>query len=529
MAGCADSPTFYQSCSNRVLFTSGAVACIRVEDMDYIREPARDVPVLHDTDVLVAGAGISGLFAALESAAYGARTTVVDEFSSVGGNYGPGLGSRHDLWQSPKQDDRGLGGQVGAFMDALDARGGLKKFDFISGGDNVNWRWDAMDPIPVIDRDEFQRLALQRLRELNVVLLLSTTVAGAIVTDGTVGGVFIETGEGRRAVTAKVVIDTTGEADVAAAAGAETDDRHAREEAGMGLFFRVEGVEWDRYETFRSAERDKPLAADEQRWVDEVLYGALERVWQNYPREVLPFMKADWESGAFKYVASVPGGAHVYKIPFATHDQDVTTIEARWAGGKMSVLNALDRSTIEAAARAHAYDTVDFYRRHVPGCEQIRISQIAPYMGNRYSRTIVPDYTMTKDDIVSERKFDDVVHVLTTLYKYGGGSNGQGKTNLDLKNREEGHRFDIPLGQFLPRGVDGMLAAGRSIGRDRTASLRWRWIAKVTGGVAGLAAAKAAADGVPPRDLEIPSLQRALVKAGYYLGEPDRLADLGLV
>ena len=96
-------------------------------------------------------------------------------------------------------------------------------------------------------------------------------------------------------------------------------------------------------------------------------------------------------------------------------------------------------------------------------------------------------------------------------------------------NREEGHRFDIPLGQFLPRGVDGMLAAGRSIGRDRTASLRWRWIAKVTGGVAGLAAAKAAADGVPPLDLEIPSLQRALVKAGYYLGEPDRLADLGLV
>ena len=156
-------------------------------------------------------------------------------------------------------------------------------------------------------------------------------------------------------------------------------------------------------------------------------------------------------------------------------------------------------------------------------------------MGNRYSRTIVPDYTMTKDDIVAERNFDAVVHVLTTLYKYGGGSgqtgskSGGSRSYLDLKNREEGHRFDIPLGQFLPRGVDGMLAAGRSIGRDRTASLRWRWIAKVTGGVAGLAAAKAAADGVPPRDLEILSLQRALVKAGYYLGEPDRLADLGLV
>ena len=59
---------------------------------DVIHEAARDVPVLHDTEVLVAGAGISGLFAALEAAAAGARTTLVDEYSAVGGNYGPGLG-----------------------------------------------------------------------------------------------------------------------------------------------------------------------------------------------------------------------------------------------------------------------------------------------------------------------------------------------------------------------------------------------------------------------------------------------------
>jgi hypothetical protein len=340
-------------------------------------------------------------------------------------------------------------------------------------------------------------------------------------------------------VTAKVVVDTTGEADVAAAAGAETDDRHAREDAGMGLFFRVAGVDWARYETFRAAERDKPLTDHEQRWVDEVLYGALERVWPNFPREVLPFMMADWDAGTFKYVAAVPGGAHAYKIPFATHDQDVTTIEVRWPANKLSALNALNRSMIEATARAHAYDTIDFYHRQVPGFEQARVEQIAPYMGTRYSRTIVPDYTLTKDDIVAGREFDDVVHLLTTLYHHdgppqsaGGKRPGAGprgvRTFLDLKNREEGHRFDIPLRQFLPQGVDGMLAAGRSIGRDRTASLRWRWIAMVTGGVAGLAAAKAVADGVPPRDLEITSLQQALVEAGYFLGERDRLAALGI-
>ena len=75
--------------------------------------------------------------------------------------------------------------------------------------------------------------------------------------------------------------------------------------------------------------------------MDEVLFVALERVWANYPRELLPFMMADWESGEYKYVASIPGGAHAYKIPFATHDQDVTTIETRWPDHTLSALNAI--------------------------------------------------------------------------------------------------------------------------------------------------------------------------------------------
>ena len=459
------------------------------------------------------------------------RTTLVDEYSAVGGNYGPGLGSRHDLWQAPQQHDRGLGGQVGDFLDRLDARGGIKTFDFISGGDNVPWRWDGMAHIPVIDRNEFQRLALQRLRDLDIALLLSTTVAGAIVEDAQVGGVVFETGEGRRAITAKVVIDTTGEADVAAAAG--RPDRGMPTPAprlGSVCSSRVEDVNWEVYEEFRAAERDKPLTAEEQRWVDEVLFVALERVWANYPREILPFIMSDWESGRFKYVAAIPGGAHAYKIPFATHDQDVTTIETRWPARTLSALNAMQHSTIEAAARLHAYDTIDFYSRHVPGFQNARVSQLAPYMGTRWSRTIVPDYTLSRDDIVGERKFDDVVHVLTTLYRYDDEAQSGGRTRqlVNLREREEGHHFDMPLGQFLPQGVEGMLAAGRSIGRDRTASLRWRWIAKVTGGVAGMAAARAVAEDVAPRYVDIRALQRALVAAGYYLGEPPRLADLGV-
>ena len=122
----------------------------------------------------------------------------------------------------------------------------------------------------------------------------------------------------------------------------------------------------------------------------------------------------------------------------------------------------MQHSTIEAAARLHAYDTIDFYSRHVPGFQNARVSQLAPYMGTRWSRTIVPDYTLSRDDIVGERKFDDVVHVLTTLYRYDDEAQSGGRTRqlVNLREREEGHHFDMPLGQFLPQGVEGLLAAG---------------------------------------------------------------------
>ena len=59
--------------------------------------PASQVPVVHEADVIVAGAGIAGIFAALSSARHGARTVLIDRYGSVGGNYGPGLGTRHDM------------------------------------------------------------------------------------------------------------------------------------------------------------------------------------------------------------------------------------------------------------------------------------------------------------------------------------------------------------------------------------------------------------------------------------------------
>jgi len=149
-----------------------------------VHEDARDVPVLLNVDGVVAGAGIAGIFAALSASKHGATTGLIDRFGSLGGNYGPGLGARHDFWQDPSLLREGLGGVVGEFLARPEDAGGLRQFEFTGGGDYVNWSWRGMPKLPVSHNETFGYISLKSLEQAGVQLLLSTNVAGAIV-DGT--------------------------------------------------------------------------------------------------------------------------------------------------------------------------------------------------------------------------------------------------------------------------------------------------------------------------------------------------------
>ena len=485
-----------------------------------VYEPAREVPVLLDVDVIVAGAGIAGLFAALAAAQHGARTVLVDRFGSVGGNYGPGLGARHDLWQHPSLHAHGLGGVVGRFLARLEAVGGLEDFAFTGGGDYVNWSWPGMDKLPVIHNDTFGYLALRSLEEAGVRLLLSTDVAGAIVAGNSVTGIFVETKSGRRAVLGRVVVDSTGDADVAASAGAPTVDTFAQRSASIGLFFRVGGVDWERYERFRSAERAKPLPADLEQWRTTVFEAALTRPWPNYPHELMPAIRAAWESGEYRYVQAVGDLTNVYLIPFGTHNQAVTTVEMT-PTPRLDPTNPLHRSLLESKFRRYIYETVQFLKQHAPGFEQVYIEQVAPFMGTRFSRTIEPEYALTADDIWGSRSFDDVVHGLTHY-------ESRDKKLVDFERGEEGVVYELPYRMLLPKRIDGLLAAGRAANAEVASRLRARWLVMLTGAIAGVAAAMAAREGCSPRALDRRALQRTLLDDGFYLGDDARLAQLGL-
>jgi hypothetical protein len=81
---------------------------------------------------------------------------------------------------------------------------------------------------------------------------------------------------------------------------------------------------------------------------------------------------------------------------------------------------------------------------------------------------------------------------------------------------------------MLARGVDGLMAVGRSASGIPDTLLRNRMAVKHMGQAGGTAAAIAARSGLSPGEIDVRELQRALLDAGFYLGDRKRLAELGL-
>ena len=207
--------------------------------MSFVTEPEKHVPIVYDVDVAVAGSSVSGVFAALAAARNGAETVLIDRFGSVGGNIGPGMICNGTL--ASGQPHVKAGYQASVFPGFM----GIPK-EFIER--HVALGGGCIPPYSechyLMDSNIASYTALKMLEESGVNLLLSTYAADPILEGNSVKGIFIENKSGRQAVKAKVVVDATGEADVAKRAGVpilypktiyHEIDGHAP--TGMGLPF----------------------------------------------------------------------------------------------------------------------------------------------------------------------------------------------------------------------------------------------------------------------------------------------------
>ena len=165
--------------------------------------PAAQVPVVDEADVVVVGGGTSGFVAATAAARAGARTILVERFGYLGGctttTYNTGLGAFDD--SDGNQIIAGIGWE---FVQRMEREGKC----YVFGHRPQIWPpWT-------------KKVALDMVEEAKVELLFYTWVEGVVMAGDAVDGLVVVNKAGRQVIRAKCVVDASGDADIAAFAGA---------------------------------------------------------------------------------------------------------------------------------------------------------------------------------------------------------------------------------------------------------------------------------------------------------------------
>jgi hypothetical protein len=424
-----------------------------------IVEPARELPVLRQVDVLVVGGGPAGFIAAAAAARQGAQTLLVERYGCLGGLATGGLVLYMDCI-ADKEQNRVIGGLPWEVMERLDRRGGLAK--------------DA--PLRLhVDSELLQVVADEVCLESGAGLLFHAWAAAALVEEDRLTGVLIESKSGRQAILARVTVDATGDGDIAAFAGAPYDVGHQC----IGLNLKVGGADRERYQAFY---RDDPEGARAIR--DEV------RALGGFPLGLgsTPYSEAG------VYWVNILGLSN-WGQP-GRGEGDVHSYFA----GELSAIDVEHLTHVQIELRRRILLSLDFYRQYMPGFEQVQLLAFASQIGTRESRRIAGEQTITQDDVSSGRTFDDAI-----------GRAGIGYDPIGS--------YQVPYGSLVPQQIDDLLVSGRCISTDHWTMQAARLIppAMMTGQAAGTAAAMAVAQGVSPRQVDVAALQQRLVADGVIL------------
>ena len=396
------------------------------------------MPLNTEPDVLVCGAGCAGLAAALASARDGARTLLVERAPFAGGII-TCAGLPYFDGVSRKKD--GVVVTPGIPVELLSRMGVCQLSDRIITPHNI--------PIHSIER--FKIVADQLLQsEPHLQFLYHTWAVDAVVKNGHIAEVVLAGKGGLLRIHPKTVVDTTGDADVAARAGVPLD--HSREYMPMSMHFRMGNIV-----------RNRDLSKN----CREVLQHAFEAgKIKNYYGPGLSFQFAPDE--AYVHATRI--------VADATNPEDLTRAEMQ--------------------GRIDAWTMFELWKEKVPGFENAYYISSGPYIGIRESRRIVGQYVLTEHDIKAERQFPDAVATgcwyldLHPSYATTGTANAAPGALGGLDGYQPSH-YDIPYRSLVARDVANLLVAGRCHSATRLAasSTRVTATAMAMGQAAGTAAA----------------------------------------
>jgi hypothetical protein len=361
---------------------------------------------------------------------------------------------------------------------------------------------DYVASITPFDPEIHKALLFDLMRESGVDLLLHAYFLDALLAaDGvTVRGARVATVAGPRDYTATVTIDASADAFVAASAGARVQqgDERGRVQPAS-LMFRLSHVDLAATAAYVRARPDEMRTSLAPEARDA---GALTAVAGLY---------ALWNAARERGDVTVP--RELVSFFISPYPDEVTVNMTRVVD--VDPLDPDDLTRAEIEARAQAMQLLAFFRRDVPGFANARIAATAAQIGVRESRRIVGAYTLTRDDVLAARTFDDAV--ARSAYPIDiHNPSGSGTTTFRLP---PGGAYEIPYRCLVPETVESLLVAGRCISttHEALASTRLTPTVMTLGQAAGTAAALCVRDRLLPRAVPAETLRAALIGDGVDL------------